>query len=89
MKQEQEYSLLFEVGLVRQMLEHTRASEEHSPTFGQLADGRYRHDGRDWDPERDSIDTLNAKSVDLTKIPAGLNLVGDHAVYLMSNGKPL
>jgi hypothetical protein len=84
----EKYPLLFEVKTLRTLLDHTRGASERRATFSQLVDGRYRLDGRDWVQGRDSDETLTEAYVDRRKIPPGLTLVGDHGVYLMSNGLP-
>lgn len=73
--------LHFDHALVPRLLAHAEAATEHTPTFAQLCDKAYHREG------------VTAKypthaDIDLTKIPAGLMLVGDIGVYLMSNGSP-
>lgn len=85
------YPVFFPVGVVREMLAHSEASAERSPTFEQMADGALRHDGRTLDlakPGLEDFELLTPEAVDPTRVPAGLWLVGDSGVYLMSNGKP-
>ena len=81
--------LHFNQALVRQLLDHSRAATERSPSLDQLYEGRFRRDGKDAD--LDNLGSGNfptSDDVDPTKIPPGLWLVGDQGVYLMSNGKP-
>ena len=81
--------LHFDAALVRRLLDHSKAAPARSPTMDQLFEGRFRKDGQDVD-----IDTLpigawpTAADVDPSKLPAGLWLVGDQGIYLMSNGSP-
>ena len=81
--------LHFDQALVRQLLDHSKAATERSPSYDQLYEGRFRRDGKDADLDTLGSDNFpTADDVDPTKIPAGLWLVGDQGVYLMSNGKP-
>lgn len=73
--------LHFDRALVERLLAHAEAAATHSPTLDQLSSPAYqkvRVIGR--------IPTLD--DIDDTRIPAGLMLVGDQGVYLMSNGNP-
>jgi hypothetical protein len=73
--------LHFDRVLVARLLAHAEAAETHSPTLDQLFTPAFQKEpviGRM--PTNDDID--------VTRIPAGLMLVGDQGVYLMSNGKP-
>ena len=73
--------LHFDHALVTQLLAHAEAAKEHTPTFDQLYEPTFLKDGKETQsPSYDDID--------LTKVPAGLMLVGDNGIYLMSNGKP-
>ncbi len=55
----------------------------------QLFDGRFRKDGQDVDIDALPIDAWpTAADIDPSKLPAGLWLVGDHGIYIMSNGSP-
>lgn len=74
----------FPLSEVRELLEHARSCKEHAPTFGQLMDPALRFDGKA--PE--SLQDLRSGDVDHSLVPYGLHLVGDHGVYLMSNGTP-
>lgn len=81
--------LHFDLALVQRLLDHSKAATERSPSFDQLYEGRFRHDGKDAD-----LDNLcaghfpTADDVDPAKVPPGLWLVGDAGIYLMSNGRP-
>ncbi|MFT9115140.1 MAG: DUF3085 domain-containing protein [Acetobacter malorum] len=73
--------LHFDRALVARLLAHAEAAVIHSPTFDQLFSPAYQK-------ER-VIDRMpTADDIDDTPIPAGLMLVGDQGVYLMSNGTP-
>lgn len=79
--------LTFSVGEVRRLLDHTLAAAEHRPSFAELFDplchkgGKIKHtDG--------STDCPDSENIDQTMVPAGLWLVKDQGVYLMSNGSP-
>lgn len=75
---------IFEVSKVKELLEDSINASERRPTYSQLFSGEYDKDGLapvgadEW-PDSDRIDS--------TKIPAGLMLVGDCGVYLMSNNQ--
>ena len=73
--------LHFDHATVARLLAHAEAATEHSPTYEQLHDPAFLKPGvkKDWPSSED---------IDLTKVPAGLMLVGDQGVYLMSNGCP-
>ncbi|MBE7731269.1 DUF3085 domain-containing protein [Komagataeibacter sp. FXV3] len=73
--------LHFDRALVARLLAHAQAASEHSPTYDQLVDPAFLKAGVS------SRHPIGA-DVDRTRIPAGLMLVGDHGVYLMSNGYP-
>ena len=76
--------LTFRAGDVRVLLAHARAAKEHRPSYEDLFEPDYHKGGKvkekDGWPDSDNIDP--------TKIPAGLWLVKDDGVYLMSNGSP-
>ncbi len=81
--------LHFDLAVVRRLLDHSKAATERSPTCDQLYEGQFRRDGKDADLKSISASNFpTADDVDPTKIPAGLWLVGDHGIYLMSNGRP-
>lgn len=73
--------LHFDRDLVSRLLTHTDAATEHSPTVAQLADKAFHREGV-------TAQYPAISELDLTKIPAGLWLVGDLGIYLMSNGNP-
>ena len=73
--------LHFDRTLVARLLAHAEAAETHSPTLDQLFSPEYQKE-----PVVDRMPTHD--DIDETRIPAGLMLVGDMGVYLMSNGKP-
>ena len=85
--------LHFDATLVRRLLEHSAAAPARAPTMEQMFKGRFRRDGQDlaadalpldaWPSEAD-VDSANNPA----KVPAGLWLVGDEGVYIMSNGRP-
>ena len=64
--------LHFDHAPVARLLAHATAAKEHLPTFEQSCDPAFLSDGK----------------VDHARIPAGLMLVGDDGLYLMSNGMP-
>lgn len=73
--------LHFDHALVARLLAHAEAATEHSPTLEQLYDPAFLKAGvTTQDPAPSDIDG--------TKVPAGLMLVGDQGIYLMSNGCP-
>lgn len=78
-------TLTFKAGEVRRLLGHSKAAREHRPSYEDLFEPAYHKggvvklDANKW-PDSDNIDRL--------RIPAGLQLVGDQGVYLMSNGLP-
>ena len=81
--------LHFDLAVTRRLLDHSKAATERSPTYDQLYEGRFRRDGKDADLGNLSADNFpTADNVNPTKIPPGLWLIGDHGVYLMSNGRP-
>ena len=81
--------LHFDAALVRRLLDHSKAASSRSPTLEQLFEGRYRKDGADVDPAKLGPDDWPTEAdIDPAKLTAGLWLVGDQGIYLMSNGKP-
>lgn len=70
--------LSFPTDRVRALLEHSRAARERQPTYEQLLDPALRKPGRERAP-------ADLAEVDLARVPAGLLLVGDNGVYLLSN----
>lgn len=73
--------LHFDRLLVSRLLAHAEAATEHSPTYAQLSDKAFHREGV-------TAQFPSTSDLDLTKIPAGLMLVGDLGIYLMSNGSP-
>ena len=81
--------LHFDLTVTQRLLDHSKAAPERSPICDQLYEGRFRRDGKDADLDNLSADNFpTAADVDPMKIPAGPWLVGDHGIYLMSNGQP-
>lgn len=91
--------LTFNAGEVKRLYLHSQASKMHSPTFDQLFDPKMHKGGvlRDKEGNQVKVDSTgfpignnwpDSDNVDKTNVPAGLWLVGDHGVYLMSNGTP-
>lgn len=74
--------LTFDRTRVHALLEHALAASERRPTFAQLYDPAYRKAGREHVSEPEGSD------IDRSRIPAGLWLVGDQGVYLLSNADP-
>lgn len=72
--------LTFDVDRTKRHAEHSRAANRRKPTFAQMYDPNLRHDGEE--PE----ELPTSEEVDLSKVPAGLHLVKDRGIYLMSNG---
>lgn len=70
--------LSFPKDRVRALLAHSRAASERHPTFDQLYDPSLHKPGREDAP-------AGADEIDPARVPAGLLLVGDSGVYLMSN----
>lgn len=84
-KRETATVLRFPADGVRARLAHALASERHRPTFEQLFDPQLRHDGK---PVPDDVMPAG-DDVDVARVPAGLWLVADDGVYLMSNALAL
>lgn len=81
--------LHFDADAVRQLLAHAVGAPAHRPTFEQLFDGACRKDGHTIDPLTVSdLTRPTGADADVGKVPAGLWLVGDQGIYLMSNGQP-
>ncbi|HME21498.1 MAG TPA: DUF3085 domain-containing protein [Acetobacteraceae bacterium] len=77
--------LHFDAQLVKRLLDHSKAAPDHAPTLSQRFSGKFRKDGRDVGAN-DAWPT--AADIDPAKLHAGLWLVGDQGIYLMSNGTP-
>lgn len=77
-------TLTFKAGEIRRLVEHSKAEPSHSPSYDDLFNPAYHKGGKivmkDGWPDNDNLD--------LSKLPAGLFLVADQGVYLMSNGSP-
>lgn len=77
-------TLTFKVGEIRRLVEHSKAAPSHSPSYNDLFNPSYHKGGKvlmkDGWPDKDNLD--------LSKLPAGLFLVADQGVYLMSSGSP-
>lgn len=69
----------FPAAEVAKLVELSKNAPKRRPVYSQMIDPAFRLDGKKGD--------FNAREsdVDQTKIPAGLWLVGDQGVYLMSN----
>lgn len=83
----------FNAAHVRHLLALSRAATERMPTFGQLGDPDYWRDDMTDERREMLMDELEDEGfpmsvtqddVDRTKLPAGLLLVGDQGIYLMS-----
>lgn len=92
-------TLTFNAGEVRKLLEHTASCTEHKPTMSDAINPLMHKDGvlRDSGGNEIHLDSSgwplagawpDSKNIDQSKIPPGLWLVGDHGIYLMSNGSP-
>ena len=77
-------TLKFETSEVRKLVDHAKASPQHSATFANLLDKRFAKAGAV--PNAHGL--YKSHDMDLTKIPAALILVKDSGIYLMSNGVP-
>mgnify|MGYP001200783634 FL=1 len=73
----------FDRSLIERLLTHAEDATEHRATLTQLFDKNLRK------PGYEAPEWVYQQDLDLTKIPAGLWLVGDHGLYMMSNGLPL
>lgn len=91
-------TLTFSAAEVKRLYQHSQAATEHSPSFSQALDPKMHKGGVMLDSEGKEVKLdrkgapidgwPDSKNVDTTKVPAGLWLVGDQGVYLMSNGTP-
>lgn len=77
-------TLTFKVKEVRRLVEHSKASKEHSPSYEDLFNPEYHKGGK----VIDNNGWPDSNNIDHSKIPAGLLLVKDQGVYLLSNGMP-
>jgi len=81
--------LHFDNERVSLLFRHSRSASSRLPTLDQTFDGQCRKDGRTIDPLTAGGGVLpSGHDVDKAKVPAGLWLVADHGIYLMSNGEP-
>lgn len=81
----------FNVGQVRRLYEHSKASELHSPGYDHLFEGAYYPGGKPLNDNGKPIkkgDWPDSSKIDQKLVPACLFLVGDQGLYLMSNGTP-
>jgi len=79
--------LSFDINQVRELAKHAAESAEHSPTFSQHFEKAFWKEGTGKLTD-DEIFSKRGEHLDLSKIPAGLWLVKDSGIYLMSNGNP-
>ena len=75
--------LSFNAKEIKPLIEHARKCQKHSATFGMLFDKQYWKQG-----VKPKEEWAASDEIDDTKIPAGLHLVHDQGIYLMSNGTP-
>lgn len=78
-------TLTFNVGQVRRLLGHAKAATEHQPSYEDLFEPSFHLGGK---VKKDKNGWPDSENIDRTKVPAGLMLVADNGVYLMSNGTP-
>jgi len=93
-------TLTFTVGDIRRAYEHAKNAVLHKPNMEQLFDPALHKEGVARDrvggqlnlDKNGLVDVANGwpdgNNIDNAKVPAGLWLVGDQGVYLMSNGCP-
>lgn len=79
--------LKFNAKEVAAQVEHARQAPEHSPTFSMQFESQYWKDPNAKMSD-DEIFGAKGEHMDMSKIPAGLHLVHDQGVYIMSNGSP-
>lgn len=79
--------LTFPIDQVKRILEHTKACDEHDPTFEQQFDPALFKEGVG-ELSDEEIVKQRGEHIDPKKVPAGFLLVKDQGVYLMSNGSP-
>lgn len=87
--------ITFKVGDVRRIYEHSKAAVEHSASYEHLFDAKYHKggvilckDGKPYSKNSKEFNFPDDDNIDCKLIPACLDLVGDHGIYLMSNGIP-
>lgn len=78
--------LHFSIPDVRKLLDHSKNAPSHVPNMEQRYSGEFLKAGI---PKPKDFDfNIKDEDLDYSKIPAGLWIVGDQGVYLMSNGNP-
>lgn len=77
--------LTFRASEVHRLLEHSKAAKEHRPSYEDLANPAYHKGGV---VKLDADEWPDSGNIDRLRIPAGLLLIADQGVYLMSNGLP-
>lgn len=77
--------LTFRVGDLRPLYEHSLHAKEQGATFADLYEPKF-HRGSAIKKRDDGLP--DAANIDRSLIPASLLLVGDDAIYFMSNGLP-
>ena len=88
-------TVTFNVGQVRKLFDHSKNAPEHSPSMEHLFDPKLHKGGvvlcEGGIPYKKSSNNFmwpDGKNIDTNLVPACLDLVGDHGIYLMSNGIP-
>ena len=76
--------LVFDLDALKDIVKHTRACKEHSATFAMVRDPLCWKEGA----VPDANGWVKPGQIDSAKVPAHLQLVKDHGVYLMSSGIP-
>jgi len=76
--------LKFHIAEVREQLEHAQKAAAHTATWDDLTDKTK------WKPDAKPFPNgwVEVTDIDLTKIPARLQVVKDRVIYVMSNGNP-
>lgn len=77
--------LTFKVKEVLRLVEHAKACNDHQPSYEDLFTPEFHLGGK---VKKDEHGWPDPKNIDPSKLPAGLWLVADRGVYLMSNGAP-
>jgi len=77
--------LTFDMVALAAIIQHAQAATERRPCFADLLNKEYAKTGE----KPDENGWFKGPQLDGTKIPAGLWLVKDDGIYLMSNGAPL
>lgn len=76
--------IMFPIAQVREQLDHAEKAPSHSPTWDDLVDATKWKAGA----TPNEHGWVDSKDIDVSKIPARLDLVKDEGIYLMSNGSP-